>query len=138
MNVTVHLKIGDILARRPCGCFRHEMSDIKHFWKYNRVRYWFRGLRLHLMYISIMLSWWWRERLLDYIEWANPIFFFIGMVSYSDAQDKDRAIVDFRDANKKRLREKLFLGADSDCPEGVYARNGWDMACMTEDESRHW
>jgi apolipoprotein N-acyltransferase len=35
-------------------------------------------------------------------------------------------------------RDKLFLGADSDHPDGIYARGGADMICMTNDEYRHW
>jgi len=72
------------------------------------------------------------------MEWANPIHLVLGMVSYADAQDKERSIERVREANLVSLRKRLFLGADSDHPDGIYATAGHHLVCMTNEESEHW
>ena len=70
--------------------------------------------------------------------WFNPVAFMFGMVDYAGAHEKERVIERMRTANRESLNRQLFLGADSDHPDGVYARNGSDLVRMTNEEWWHW
>ena len=128
----------DLLEQRPCGCYRHVEGDFSHWWKYTRLRYWCRCIGGWRHFLGIWGQWWWREKLLDLMEWATPIHLVFGMIGYGDAQDRMTRVENVRETNKKSLQEKLCLGADSDYPDGVYATAGQHMVGMTEGESRHW
>jgi len=42
------------------------------------------------------------------------------------------------DSWRDGLRDRLFLGADSDHPGGVFAEGPSDLVCMTNEEYEHW
>jgi hypothetical protein len=75
---------------------------------------------------------------LNVIEWLTPFHFEAGMIGYHEAQERLRKISHVRAVNLKWWQEKMFLGADSDNPDGIYATAGHHLVGMTEDESRHW
>jgi len=128
----------DLLEKRPCGCYRCQDSDFAHWWKFTRFRYWFRCLSGWRQYFVVWWSWWWREKLLDLMEWANPIHLVFGMVSYAEAQDRERRIESVRGENMESRRKVLWLGADSDHPDGIYATAGHHLVHMTNEEAEHW
>lgn len=72
------------------------------------------------------------------MEWFTPVHFMLEMITYRDAQDRLRSVERIREANRKHRQEKLFLGADKEHPDGIYATAGHHLVNMTEDESRHW
>lgn len=76
--------------------------------------------------------------MLDIIEWLTPFYFAAGMIGYHEAQERLRQIPHVRAANLKCWQGEMFLGADSDNPDGIYATAGHHLVGMTEDESRHW
>jgi hypothetical protein len=71
-------------------------------------------------------------------EYFIPIMVGMGIMSPLGGLDDIREIEAREERWKSWGRDKLFLGADSDHPDGIYARGGADMICMTNDEYRHW
>ena len=130
--------VSGLLERRKCGCYRAEMPDFVHWWKFSRVRYWGRCAGAWRTYLLIVWSWWWMEKFLGLMERFNSVHLVFGMVSHDEAQDRERWVHRIREANADSFKKKLWLGADSDHPDGIYATAGHYLVCMTNKESRHW
>jgi hypothetical protein len=62
----------------------------------------------------------------------------MGLVDPFEALDRESQFGKIEKDWKQWEREKLMLGADIDHPDGVYAKSGGDMVCMTNEEFNHW
>ena len=132
------INVSGFLEKRPCGCYRSERSDFEHWWKFNRFRYWWRCAGAWYRFLHVKWSWWWREKLLDLMEWMIPLHFALGILSYAEAQDRGHRIEGVRRKNRESLKKALYLGADSDHPDGIYATAGHHLVRMTNEEAEHW
>lgn len=126
------------LKRYPCGCLKSNISSFYHWWKYTRIRLFFRyftGWRLFI---------WWHlwtrcnELKCRIAAFLVPVRFELGMLSMSDA-------VHFESIWKENIsnwikirRELLFLSSDPEHPDGIYAKSGFDIIPVTGDEYDHW
>jgi hypothetical protein len=132
------LDVAWLLEKRPCGCLLCSESDFGHWFRFSRLRYWSRCIRAWGDYFRIGWAWWWRDRLLAAVSWMAPVYLATGVIELEEATEGVRRIDEIRQANLERRKERLFLGADSDHPEGLYARGGPDMVLMTNEEAGHW
>jgi len=62
----------------------------------------------------------------------------MGIIDPFEANDREREYRQIEKDWNKGERDQLLIGADKDHPEGIYAKSGNDMMCMTEEEFRHW
>lgn len=67
-----------------------------------------------------------------------PVMVGMGLMAPYDGLEEIRKCEHREQKWKGWEKEELFLGADSEHPDGVYARNGNDMVCMTNEEFIHW
>jgi len=126
-------------ARRSCGCRKIALPDIVHWWRFTRLRLLCRTIRGWREYLRIL----WLSRR---CQWANRIMrdeiiliaVGLGLVDPSDGLSEIRESGQREKRCKEWEKKQLFLGADSDHPDGVYARNGNDLVCMTSEEFEHW
>jgi len=128
----------EYLEKRPCGCYRYTESSLSHWWKYNRFRYWWRCLKCWTRFILVHAHWRGIRKLADLCEWFVPIHFMLGLMDMSEAHEAERNMERVRGVADRQLKKALFLGADSDHPDGIYATRGHSLVCMTNDEAEHW
>lgn len=126
------------LRKRRCGCWRHQMGDLQHWFRYTRLRYWGRVMRGWVLWLRIRVKTAFWRRFIGCLVWHTPVFLCLGMMEIDEACEKEKEFDDTLDRLAKHEKEQLFLGADSDNPNGIYAENGADLICMTNDEWEHW
>ncbi len=71
-------------------------------------------------------------------ETAIPILVGVGEISPPEGLEGLRRLEDAEGSWEAWRKERTLLGASSEFPEGIYAKGGDEMVCMTEDEFRHW
>lgn len=139
MRIELKLFLGRALERRPCGCFRGESSGLGHWLIFGRFRLATRKARG-------WLTWWrWKAKsrlgqaiCRAYGRFLAPSAVGMGLMSPYDALEAVREAEKAEEAWKAWFKDKTFLGADSDHPEGIYAKGGGDLVCMTNEEYGHW
>ena len=128
----------DLLEKRKCGCVRVQMSDFQHWYRYTRLRYWFRGavawvwfIGLHIRHCATFLF---VKGLMNVV----PAMAAIGFCPVEEAQGFLHKLRNYWEGTREIFRDDLCLGVSNEFPEGIYARFGHHLVAMTEDESRHW
>lgn len=131
--------MGIDLSRRKCGCVRSAISGWGHWWKYTRLRLALRKARSWVDFWRIkgqvMSRCWACRTVRDHIV---PIAVGMGLESPPEGLEVIRRAEETEGRWKSWFKDRTFLGADSDHPDGVYAEKGGDMVCMTNDEYEHW
>lgn len=138
MNVEIHL-MGVDLSRRKCGCVRAVMSDWQHWWRYTRLRLAFRCVR------GWMALWEVKRQVIAYMwicgavkDHIVPIAVGMGITDVGEGLECVRKAEHVEEVMESWGKRQTFLGASKGHPEGIYAKNGSDMVCMTNDEWEHW
>lgn len=126
-------------GRRPCGCFKMALPDIVHWWRFTRLRMILRFLQGWQKYLQILWQSRSHQKVCKVVE-GNILPILVGM----GLMDPMEALEEVRDSEErsgmwaKWEKDQLFLGADSEHPDGIYAESGSDLANMTNEEWRHW
>ena len=107
-----------------------------NWWRYNRLRYWWRWLRCCRKFFWRKAKGWflWKFCLLC----RDSVAMFVGMGMIDPAEAIDLEYAWQRNADSWVRWMRIRLGADSDHPDGIYAESPRDMIRMTEDEYEHW
>jgi hypothetical protein len=121
---------------RSCGCIG--VGAYQHWWKYNRFRLAWRILKGCVHYWRICFRAMRLRAVASFVESNIPLLVGLGLLPPSEGHSGYRAVEKFRDNVNDWEKGELFLGADSDNPDGEYAECGRDMALMAEDEWWHW
>ena len=115
------------------------ISDLKHWWKYTRLRLFYRQAR----------GWFelWRVKgqviiyckvLRIVVDKIVPTIVGMGLIEPWEGLECIRTVEDKEEGWKSWGKDKTFLGASKEHPYGIYAEKGSDLVCMTEDEYNHW
>jgi hypothetical protein len=67
-----------------------------------------------------------------------PVKVGLGLISPYAGLVEVREFEDLQQRWKEWERERLFIGAAQDHPDGILAESGEDMVCMTSEEFEHW
>lgn len=70
--------------------------------------------------------------------WIAPVAVGMGLADPFETLDNIREWERIRGRWVQWEKEQLFVGADSDHPDGIYAKSGNDFVCMTNEEYVHW
>ena len=124
----------------PCGC-KPDLSFCgwKHKLRYTKLRYWWRVLKMSMMFHTAHMGVWILVKFCMHMSEMHPSFLMVfGGFGMSDANGIRRIWENEADKLTNLLKEFLFLGADSDHPDGMYAQKPSDLVDMTNDEWEHW
>jgi len=106
--------------------------------KINKLIYYYRCVSGWKKYLLVKLKALFFRFLCFLCEWLTPVHFVLGFLTLSDAIQRERGFQEAKESWNKWERGKLFLGADSDNPDGIYAKSGSDLVCMTSEEYEEW
>ena len=106
--------------------------------KLSKIRYYLRCIDGWKTYLSIRLKAAFFRSLCHLCKWLTPVHFAVGFLDLSEAVSRERDFQEAKESWNKFERDRLFLGADSDNPDGIYAQNGSDMVCITNEEYEDW
>lgn len=124
----------------PCGC-EPDLSFCgwRHAVRYSKVRYWWRILSAAPRFYLTLLKMEAMERLCWWLSEMQPsLGMVLGEIDMADAVSLSRRWEEAADSWRQGRRRFLFLGADSEHPDGIFARSPRDLVCMTNDEAEHW
>jgi len=131
--------MGVDLGRRRCGCIRSAMSDWQHWRRYTRLRLVFRQAKgwvgLWVVKGQEKVHCWTCGAVRDHIV---PLMVGMGLISPPEGLEVIRRAEETEGRWKAWFKDRTFLGADKEHPDGIYAGKGSDMVCMTNDEWDHW
>lgn len=107
--------------------------------RYSRARLWLRQAEGWLRFWMMRCGVWSHVKACEVVrKHIVPVGVGLGLVDPSEGLEEVRRVEGNEEGWKEWGRERTFLGADKEHPEGMYAKGGADMVCMTEDEYRDW
>ena len=106
--------------------------------KISKLKYYYRCIRGWKKFLFIKFKASFYRYLCFVCEWMTPIHFVFDFLSLSEAVARERKFQEAQESWSKWEKEQLFIGADSDNPDGIYAQNGSDLVCMTNEEHKEW
>lgn len=61
-----------------------------------------------------------------------------GVMDIANGSEEIRRSERCEDSWKRWYMERVFIGADSSHPNGIFAHRASDLVCMTNEEFKHW